>query len=330
MTIRPWRALAALTLLAATAAFAQSQPNPQAEQEAAFAAARQVQVVGPSSVPLRDQATLKLPAGYVYVPTPAAAKLLQSMGNSSGPSLIGLVFPEGPANWFAVLRYINDGHIKDDDAKDWNADELLETLREGTTASNEERVRRGIPAMEVIGWTEKPRYDAATHRLVWSASTRDKGTTGTKDLGVNYNTYTLGREGYVSLNLVTALDGLDKDKPAALELLAALEFNEGRRYADFNDSTDKVAAYGLATLVAGAAAKKLGLFAVLLAFFAKFAKVIVVAAGAAIWGVMKLLGRKKEEKAQEVQAQAAPAYPATVPAELAETPAGAPKPPAGS
>ena len=40
--------------------------------------------------------------------------------------------------------------------------------------------------------------------------------------------------------------------------VAALNFNEGKRYADFNASTDKVAEYGLAALVAGVAAKKLG------------------------------------------------------------------------
>lgn len=288
------RALAALLLLASAVAQAQS-PNNEAEAKAAVEAARKVQVAGPAEVKLRDQAVLKLPAGYVYVPQPEAGQLLQAMGNRPGDSLIGTVFPAGDEPWFAVLRYINEGHIKDDDAKDWNADDLLKTLREGTEAANEERTRRGIPAMEVIGWTEKPGYDATTHRLVWSASTRDKGTTGTDGLGVNYNTYALGREGYISLNLVTDLAMLPKYKPTALELLGALQFNDGRKYADFNSSTDKVAAYGLAALVAGVAAKKLGFFALILAFAAKFAKLIFAAAVAAIYGIGKLFGRKKKD-----------------------------------
>jgi uncharacterized membrane-anchored protein len=166
--------------------------------------------------------------------------------------------------------------------------------------------------MEVVGWSEKPSYDAATHRLVWSATVRDKGSNSSEGLGVNYNTYALGREGYLSLNLVTDLDKLPMHKPEALELLAATQFNEGRRYADFNSSTDKVAAYGLATLVAGAAAKKLGFFAVLLAFFAKFAKVIIVAGGAALWGIAKFFGHRKE-KARE--AAAATSHADTIPAE---------------
>jgi uncharacterized membrane-anchored protein len=160
------RAASAICLFVAGAALAQSPAqNTQAEQEAAFASAKRVQVQGPSDVALRDQALLKLPKGYVFIPVPEAGKLLESMGNRTGDSLLGIVVPGSDQGWFAVLRYINEGHIKDDDAKEWNADDLLASLKAGTEASNEERQRRGIPAMEVIGWAEKPRYDAAAHRL---------------------------------------------------------------------------------------------------------------------------------------------------------------------
>ena len=295
-------AIALLMAFAAAAPSFAQNANAEAAQKAAVEAMKKVLVAGPADVKVANQATLKLPKGYYWVPTPEATKLLESMGNRPGADLAGLVFDDADA-WFAVVRYVGDGHIKDDDAKDWNADDLLASLKEGTEAANEDRARMGIPAIEVVGWSEKPKYDATTHRLVWSATTRRKGTS-TGSEGVNYNTYALGREGYISLNLVTALDKLEAHKPAALELLGALQFNEGRRYADFNSSTDKVAAYGLAALVAGAAAKKLGLFAVLFAFFAKFAKVIIVAGGAAVWALFKLFGRKKPEP---VVAEAAPA-----------------------
>jgi uncharacterized membrane-anchored protein len=278
----------------------------EAERQGAIEAARKVQVPGPADVPIRGDATLKLPKGYVFIPTPAAADLMRSMGNGAGDTLAGLVFPDDDRSWMVVIRRIDEGHIKDEDAKDWNADELLQSLQEGTEAANEERTRRGMAAMEVIGWAEKPRYDSATHRLVWSASSRDKGASTTEGLGVNYNTYALGRQGYISLNLVTDLASLPQDKPAALELLEAMQFNEGRRYADFDGSTDKVAAYGLAALVAGTAAKKLGLIAIILAFLAKFSKVLVVAGGAAVWGVAKLLGRKRQAREAAVAAAEKP------------------------
>jgi uncharacterized membrane-anchored protein len=86
---------------------------------------------------------------------------------------------------------------------------------------------------------------------------------------------------------VTASSSIDTDKRAAKELLAAVEFNQGKRYTDFNSSTDKVAAYGLAALIGGIAAKKIGLLAGIGLFLAKFAKVIAVGAAAAGGGLVK-------------------------------------------
>jgi len=262
----------------------------EAEQDAAFKAAKAVQKVGPVDIVLRDQAQLHLPAGYVWVPTPAAAQLMRSMGNRTDDTFIGAIFPADDADWMAVVKFVKEGYIKDDDAKDWNADDLLKSLKEGTEAANEERAKRGIPSIEVTGWAQKPQYDASSHRLAWSALSKRKGSTDGNQ-GVNYNTYALGREGYLSLNLITNANDLDKYKPDASKLLGAIQYDDGKKYADFNSSTDKVAAYGLAALVAGAAVKKLGLFAVIAAFLAKFAKLAVVAGGAALWGIAKLFKR---------------------------------------
>jgi len=262
----------------------------EAEQDAAFKAAKAVQKVGPVDITLRDQAHLHLPAGYVWVPTPAAAQLMRSMGNRTDDTFVGAIFPADDADWMAVVKFVKEGYIKDDDAKDWNADDLLKSLKEGTEAANEERAKRGIPSIEVTGWAQKPQYDAASHRLVWSALSQRKGSTDGNQ-GVNYNTYALGREGYLSLNLITNAKDLDKYKPDASKLLGAIQYDDGKKYADFNSSTDKVAAYGLAALVAGAAVKKLGLFAIVAAFLAKFAKLAVVAGGAALWGIAKLFKR---------------------------------------
>ena len=263
----------------------------EAEQQAAFKAAKAVQKAGPAEIALRDQAHLHLPAGYVWVPTPAAAQLMRSMGNRTDDSFIGVIFPADDADWMAVVKFVKEGYIKDDDAKDWNADDLLKSLKEGTEAANEERAKRGIPGIEVTGWAQKPQYEASTHRLVWSALSRNKGSSG-ENQGVNYNTYALGRDGYLSLNLITNANQLDKYKPDAAKLLGALQYDDGKKYADFNSSTDKVAAYGLAALVAGVAVKKLGFFALALAFLAKFAKIAVVAGGAALWGIAKLFKKK--------------------------------------
>ncbi len=195
------------------------------------------------------------------------------------------------------MDYEPSGYIKDDDAKEWDADELLQNLKDGTEAANEHRREIGVTEIEVTRWVEKPSYDAQTHRLVWSAEAREKSGQD-NDPVVNYNTYVLGRQGYVSLNLITSSSTVEADKPAAHELLSAVNFNEGKRYADFDSSTDQVAAYGLAALVGGMAAKKLGLLAAAGVFIAKFAKLILVGAAALGGAVFKFFKGRKAGEAQ--------------------------------
>lgn len=258
-----------------------------AEGQAAFEAARKVAKHGPAEVAFTDQAVMKLPDGYVFVPRPEADKLMQVMGNHVDDRFIGLVFPAGEENWFIAAEFEKSGYIRDDDAKNWNVDELFDSLKQGTEAANEERRKQGFRELEVVGWVERPRYDAATHRLVWSMSARGKGAAAGEGQTINYNSYALGREGYLTLNLITDLDKIDGFKSHAHTLLAALEYKSGKAYADFDEKTDKVAAYGLAALIGGVAAKKLGLFAVIAAFVAKFAKVI----GLAVIGGLAVLGK---------------------------------------
>jgi uncharacterized membrane-anchored protein len=131
--------------------------------------------------------------------------------------------------------------------------------------------------MEIVGWSEPPRYDAATQRLVWALTSRDIGAKDGRAAGVNYNTYALGRDGYFSMNMVTALADLPALKPVAEQQLAALDYNAGKRYADFDAKTDHVAEYGLASLVVGVMPPhKLGFIALAQAFPRKFAKVIII------------------------------------------------------
>ena len=120
--------------------------------------------------------------------------------------------------------------------------------------------------MQVIGWVQPPSYDAATHRLVWSLLAKDKGEPDNVAKSINYNTYALGRDGYFSLNLLSNSERIAGDKAVAHGLLGDLAYNAGKRYADFSASTDRIAEYGLMALVGGVAAKKLGLFAIAIAF----------------------------------------------------------------
>jgi uncharacterized membrane-anchored protein len=291
------RAAAVLALIASSLCWAE-EPAPEADTgEAVWQAAQEAMLNGPQTIELRDQARLALPEGYGFVPAKEGAAVMELMGNSIDSRFIGLIFPHSDAQWFVTVDYEPSGYIKDDDAKDWNADELLQSLKDGTEAANEHRKDLGMPELEVTRWVETPAYDSPSHRLVWSAEARDKSGQQS-DYTINYNTYVLGREGYISLNLITTAATVEADKPAARELLAAVNFNDGKRYIDFDASTDKVAAYGLAALVGGLAAKKLGLLAAAGVFLAKFAKLIVVGLGVAGTAIAKFFkGRSSATEA---------------------------------
>ena len=298
------RLLAAGWCLLAASAFAQDEPSPEAQVQAAMEAARSVAQKGPVEIKLIDQAKLNLPEGFVYIPAAQAQAILRAMGNRVGNNIIGMIFPsgEGNANWFMVASYEDAGYIKDDDAKDWNADDLLKSIKAGTDSANEDRRERGIPESEIVGWVEKPTYDASNRRLVWSLASKTKGAPANAEQGINYNTYALGRNGYISMNMVTDLSTVENEKPIARKLLAELEFDEGKRYADFNVSTDKVAEYGLAALVAGVAAKKLGLLAVIAAFVLKFAKIFLIGGGVMLAGAAKWWKGRKSKSDDSSQA----------------------------
>ncbi|MDR1461083.1 MAG: DUF2167 domain-containing protein [Campylobacteraceae bacterium] len=229
------------------------------------------------NVELTDQAVLRLPEGFYFVPKELAARLMYSIGNTIGDEFLGLVLSDKIVG-FITIDFFKTGYIKDSDAKNWDTDELLEGLKKGTEFANKERVQRGFNAIEVLGWVETPFYDSDAHRLIWSASLRDKGSNAPlSEQGVNYNTYLLGREGYLSLNLVTDMESVGQNKPFAKELLASTYFNDGKRYEDFDSKTDYIAEFGLAALIGGVAAKKLGILAAAGVLLVKFWKILIIA-----------------------------------------------------
>jgi uncharacterized membrane-anchored protein len=243
-------------------------------------------------IELGNQAVLKLPEEFYFIPKEPAALLMREVGNVVGDEFLGIVISD-QIRGFVSIEFLQTGYIKDDDAKNWDTDELLKNLKDGTEFANKERANKGFNEIEVLGWIEKPIYESGTHRLIWSASLQDKNSnTPINERGVNYNTYLLGREGYLSLNLVTDMSNIEQNKPIAKELLASTYFNDGKRYEDFNENTDYIAEFGLAALVGGVAAKKLGLLAVIGVFLVKFWKLLIIALIAAGVGLRKFIKRK--------------------------------------
>ena len=271
------KAIAALLILLATgAAYAQTTPDMrQSEQAAAWDAAAQAATAGPATITLVDQATLDLPRGMAFIPKAEAYRWSRSVGNTPGDDQIGIVTTLGNEEWIVSVRWVPDGYVRDDEARDMKPDEVLANLRDGAEEANKDRSARGFPELELTGWVQPPSYDAATHQLQWALGVQRKGQPDASS--INLNTRALGRDGYLSLNLVTSRNEIAQYRPVAGKLLAGLQYNEGKRYADFNGSTDRIAEYGLLGLIGVVAAKKLGLIALAGVFVLKFAKVGLLA-----------------------------------------------------
>lgn len=276
----------------------QQSENVMSKKEEAYISALKAAIAastkGPATIPLINQGTLKIPANYYFIPKTEAAAFMKSMGNAIGPEFVGLVFSrEDHLRWFIIIEFIDSGYLKDDDADSWTADGLMKNLKDNNEIDNKERIANGFPALEIIGWVESPKYDAATHRLVWSILGKDKNSD--EEPVVNYNTYVLGREGYFNLSLVAPNSTISKDKFIVHKILGTLNYDNGKRYEDFNESTDRMAEYGLAALVTGVVAKKLGLLGIASVFLIKLWKFLILLP-LLLWGrIKKLLGIKTNE-----------------------------------
>ncbi|RZA35105.1 MAG: DUF2167 domain-containing protein [Lysobacteraceae bacterium] len=244
-------------------------------------------------------ATLDLPPSFRYLPPADTARLLeQGWGNPPGATTLGMILPAGVSplsdeGWGVVVTYEKDGHVKDDDADSIDYNDLLKDIQESLADENKARKEQGYPAMNLVGWAEKPHYDKAQHKLYWA---KELHTDGNPANGLNYNIRVLGREGVLVLNAVAGLDQLAKIRTEMQQVTAFTNFSEGHRYADFNASTDKVAEYGIAALVAGGVAAKLGFFGKLLALLLAFKKLIILAVAGLASLLWKFLRREKPEQ----------------------------------
>jgi uncharacterized membrane-anchored protein len=255
--------------------------------------------IGPRTVTLGQGVQVAVPDGRRFLGQPEAGRLMEKFGNLHNEDLLGVVLPTAQdEDWMVTIRFDAEGFIKDDESLDGK--EILEAIREGEPAYNEERKKLGFPPIHADGWMEDPRYDHVLWALVVSS---ERGTS------VNLNTRLLGRKGYVSVNLVTAKDELARYRPIGAEMLRATTFEAGSRYEDFDSKTDKVAEYGLTGLVLGGAgvglakAAKIGLLAKfwkgILALLIAGKKGVVALLAALAAGAKKLFGGKKARPATE-------------------------------
>lgn len=210
---------------------------------------------GPAAASIEDLAGIQVPEGYVFTGKDGTIRVMEMMGNLTTGREAGFLAPEAvfssrsSESWFVVFEFEKIGYVKDDEKNEIDAAKLLAQMSEGVKASNAERKKRGLPAMEVVRWAVEPHYDEATNNLEWGLLLR------TEDGGevVNYEIRLLGRKGVMQCTLVLDSSRLAAALPGFRSLLSSYTFKSGHKYAEYRPG-DRIAKIGLAALVAGGAA----------------------------------------------------------------------------
>ncbi|MCH1625276.1 DUF2167 domain-containing protein [Ferdinandcohnia quinoae] len=253
-------------------------------------------IEGGQPVDLGGIATVDLDPEFVFLDGENTKRMSQDYGETVTGLEVGSIFPmDENATWRVYFDYEESGHIKNAKKEKIDAKALLKSYKEGTEEANKER--QPGDRFYVKDWDIKPFFEDETYNLTWSILLEDEN----KETFLNYNTRILTREGNISIVLITDPQNRDAHRKLLEEkILSKFKVNDGKRYEDFDKSTDKVSEYGLSALILGGAglavAKKAGLLATILVFGKKFG-VIIVAAIAGLWGLIRK--KKKDNQASE-------------------------------
>jgi uncharacterized membrane-anchored protein len=288
--------LSSLLFISALRAEPDSIPaKPSQDQLAAMAASLKWQT---GSISLKDGlAKISLTDKFRFLGHDDANKVLHDIwGNPSDPRVLGMIFPADagpldPGNWAIAISYEEGGYVKDNDAGKINYTDLLKQMQQEVHAQNAAREREGYPSVELVGWATPPHYDRATHKLYWAKDIRFANEPGDT---LNYNIRVLGRRGVLVLNAIAGMPQFPEIDRQMPQVLTMVDFQAGNTYADFDPKVDKIATYGLATLIAGGAlgaAAKLGAFKFLFPVLLALKKFGVVAVVAIIAFFKKFAGR---------------------------------------
>jgi uncharacterized membrane-anchored protein len=243
---------------------------------------------GPGVVSLGSQGEVKIPDGFLFFNAKDTRTLLDRMENLTSGDELGLVTPHD-LSWIAVFAFDSSGYVEDTgESADIDADELLQSFREGAKEANKEKAARGWAPSEVVGWGIPPHYNTASKNLEWSLRFRSEG----KEYD-NYSVRILGRDGVMKVIFAGDAESYAQSLQQARNIIADYSFVSGKTHAEWKQG-DKIAGYGLAALIAGgtaAAVAKSGLLG-------KFFKPIALAVAAALAALLKIFRRKKKGDAK--------------------------------
>ena len=229
------------------------------------------------------KATIQIPEGFKFLDSKQSHFVVEELWGNPKQDLEGMLLPKASNllddTWAFIIKYNNEGHIDDSDAKGINYNEMMVDLKKEVLEDSPKRKMSGYDTFEIIGWASTPYYDEQKKVLHWAKEIKFENAESNT---LNYDVRLLSREGMVSLNAVGDISKLDEIKSQIPNVFNAFSFTSGNAYSDYNSGIDKVAAVGIGGLVAGKVLAKVGFFAIILKYI-KVIIVAVIAGGSWIW-----------------------------------------------
>lgn len=182
-----------------------------------------VWVPGPQRISFGDYANIDIPAGYRLTDAHGARLILDSLNSPVPDDVVG-VLSDSSGKWWAMLEYAPKGYVKDTEQIDWTA--ALKVIQQ---------------AGGTLTWQSAPVYDPQAHSLAWSLQAPSKKES-------SQTVVLFGRNGFIKMTSSQPYPATDA--PSLKQLAGDIIFNDGERYADYQNG-DKIAQIGLADLITG-------------------------------------------------------------------------------
>lgn len=197
-----------------------------------------------------------------------------------------------------IFSYTDPGYVSIDDWGEVNPDELLKEIIKNTEIGNKARQENGLAELRVTDWLVKPVLDKKNDAAYWAISLKE----GERNI-VNAITLKLGRSGFEKVVWVGETKQYSDSDNLLEAMLEGHSFNNGFRYADYSFG-DKIAAFGIASLVATSAggkskAVKSTLAVIGLALLGILKKFIIIPIVLVIGGLWTLVKRPFSRKVQD-------------------------------
>ena len=222
-------------------------------------------------------ASLEVPEGFVFLDSKQSKKLIVDYWNnpeSRMSNVLGTLIPKGAKAFYQislayVISYDNCGYIKDDDANSIDYGELLKQLQQECKNENDSLPKE--QRMWLTGWAVPPQYISSSHTLIWAKSFNSES-----GIVVNYDMRILGKDGLISVNAVISYTDIGEVKELQNLIVNSIQYNNGFKYSDFDETRDRVSDWTIGGLIAGGVLAKTGFFAKMGMLLLKMWKIVVI------------------------------------------------------